>query len=139
MAQNIVITSYDLERLNRQIESFAASREFPQDAEYIKTLKAELDRASVVEPTEIPQDTITMNSRVRIQDPETGTCREYTLVFPQDADPAERKVSILAPLGTALIGYRVGDIIDFKAPAGVRRMKVVEILYQPEAAGDFTA
>lgn len=139
MPQHIVITSHDLTRLNQHIQSHTAQAGAPGDAEYIKTLKAELERAQVVEPTDIPSDTITMNSKVRIKDLQSDACKDYTLVFPQDADPAARTVSILAPLGTALIGYRVGDTIDFEAPAGIRRLEVVEILYQPEAAGDFTA
>jgi regulator of nucleoside diphosphate kinase len=138
MVQDIVITSFDLQRLQKQIETFEESGRFPQDAEYIETLKTELAKATVVDPAQVPDDVITMNSCVQLKDLDTKRQLEYTLVFPEKADSADRKVSILAPLGTALIGYRVGDTIEFKAPAGIRRLRVLGIIYQPEAAGDFT-
>jgi regulator of nucleoside diphosphate kinase len=138
MVQDIVITSFDLQRLQKQIETFEESGRFPQDAEYIETLKTELAKATVVDPAQVPDDVITMNSCVQLKDLDTKRQLEYTLVFPEKADSADRKVSILAPLGTALIGYRVGDTIEFKAPAGLRRLRVLGIIYQPEAAGDFT-
>lgn len=138
MVQDIVITSFDLQRLQKQIEAFEESGRFPQDAEYIETLKTELAKATVVDPAQVPNDVITMNSCVQLKDLDTKRQLEYTLVFPEKADSADRKVSILAPLGTALIGYRVGDTIEFKAPAGLRRLRVLGIIYQPEAAGDFT-
>jgi regulator of nucleoside diphosphate kinase len=138
MVQNIVITSFDLQRLQRQIGALEESDNFPQDAEYIETLKAELTKAVVVDPAQVPDDVITMNSRVQLKDLDTKRHLEYTLVFPEKADAADRKVSILAPLGTALIGYRVGDTIEFKVPAGIRKLRVLKIVYQPEAAGDFT-
>ena len=138
MVQDIVITSFDLQRLQKQIEAFEESGRFPQDAEYIETLKTELAKATVVDPAQVPNDVITMNSCVQLKDLDTKRQLEYTLVFPEKADSADRKVSILAPLGTALIGYRVGDTIEFKAPAGIRRLRVLGIIYQPEAAGDFT-
>ncbi len=138
MVQDIVITSFDLQRLQKQIEAFEESGRFPQDVEYIETLKTELAKATVVDPAQVPDDVITMNSCVQLKDLDTKRQLEYTLVFPEKADSADRKVSILAPLGTALIGYRVGDTIEFKAPAGIRRLRVLGIIYQPEAAGDFT-
>jgi len=138
MVQDIVITSFDLQRLLKQIEAFEESGRFAQDAEYIETLKTELAKASVVDPAQVPDDVITMNSRVQLKELDTKRQLEYTLVFPEKADSADRKVSVLAPLGTALIGYRVGDTIEFKAPAGRRRLRVLGIIYQPEAAGDFT-
>jgi len=76
-----------------------------------------------------------MNSQVRIRDLEAGRVMVYTLVFPQDADASQGKISVLAPIGTALLGYRVGDMIECKVPAGVKRLRVEEVLYQPEAAG----
>ena len=61
----------------------------------------------------------------------------YALVFPQDADLAQGKISVLAPIGTAMLGYRVGDVFSWQVPSGERRIKVEAILYQPEAAGDY--
>jgi regulator of nucleoside diphosphate kinase len=61
----------------------------------------------------------------------------YSLVFPQEADASEGRISILAPVGTAMIGYRVGDVIEWEVPSGLRRLKVEDVLYQPEASGDY--
>ncbi len=91
----------------------------------------------VVSSTEIPKDVITMNSQVRLKDLDSGEEVIYCLVFPHAADSKQQKISILAPIGTALIGYRVGDIIEWNVPAGLKRLKIEEILYQPEAAGDY--
>ena len=62
----------------------------------------------------------------------------YTLVFPTAANISENKLSILAPLGMALIGYRKGDTIKWPVPSGIKKLKVTEIIYQPEAAGDYS-
>ncbi|KAB2835548.1 MAG: transcription elongation factor GreAB, partial [Candidatus Brocadia sp.] len=74
---------------------------------------------------------------VVLQDLETGEEETYTLVFPENADIARGKISILAPIGTAMLGYEAGDAFEWKVPAGKRRLKVKQILYQPEAAGDY--
>ena len=79
---------------------------------------------------------ITMNSQVRIEDVDTGMENVYTLVFPSDAGIQEKKLSILAPIGTALLGP-AGETVDWPVPAGVRTVRIKAVLYQPEAAGDF--
>ena len=107
------------------------------DKDYLKELENELNQGKIVEPKDIPKDVITMNSMVRLKDLDSEEEMTYTLVFPGIADISNNKISILAPIGTALIGYRVGDIIEWKVPAGLRKLKVEEILYQPEAAGDY--
>jgi regulator of nucleoside diphosphate kinase len=139
MSQAIIITNSDLQRLNKLIVAYEESAESTHDSEYIDTLKIELAKAEIVDSKEMPTDVITMNSRVEIEDLGLKRLLEYTLVFPEEANSTDRKVSILAPLGTALIGYRVGDTIEFNAPAGIRRIRVVKIIYQPEAAGDVIA
>lgn len=78
-----------------------------------------------------------MNSRVRLQDMETGEENIYTLVFPSDADIEQNKISILAPIGTAILGYRAGDRVDWLVPAGKRKVRIQDILYQPEAADHY--
>ncbi len=78
-----------------------------------------------------------MNSRVRLSDISKAEKLVYTLVFPRDADSATGRISVLAPVGTAILGCRVGDIIEWQVPAGTRRLKIEEVLYQPEAAGDY--
>ncbi len=78
-----------------------------------------------------------MNSKVALSDIDTSEEMTYTIVFPKDANIDEGKISVLAPMGTAMLGYRVGDIIEWQVPAGKRRIKIEKILYQPEASGDF--
>jgi len=103
----------------------------------LKELEAELNRGTVVAPQEVPGDVITMNSKARLIDLDTGEEMIYTLVFPDDADIDQNKISVLAPIGTAMLGYRVGDTFEWQVPEGLRRLSVEEILYQPEAAGDY--
>lgn len=108
----------------------------------IAALQDELLRAEVVEPSALPADVISMNSiaRVRLEDPQMGSHEyELTLVYPRDADGSAEKVSILAPVGSALLGLRMGDAIDWPMPSGRNaRLHVLSVRYQPEAAGDFT-
>ncbi len=78
-----------------------------------------------------------MNSKVHLLDLETKEEMTYTLVFPDAADIIAGKISVLAPIGTAMLGYRAGDTFSWEVPAGVRRIEVLAILYQPEASGDY--
>ena len=133
--REIYITEYDADRLKDLISE--AKRLVPRGNEYLESLEAELDRSHLVVPTEVPPDVITMNSKVCLVDLDTNEEMVYTLVFPQDADIDQSKISILAPVGTAMLGYRVGDVFTWQVPDGVRRLKVKQILYQPEAAGDY--
>jgi regulator of nucleoside diphosphate kinase len=100
-------------------------------------LEKELYRAVLVEPHDVPRDVITMNSKISVTDIESGEKMTYTLVFPSGANITENKLSILAPMGMALLGYGKGDIIEWAVPSGVKKFKVEEVIYQPEAAGDF--
>lgn len=131
----IFITEYDLARLEELLEK--VSTEDSRDSRHLNELEDELLRAEVVEPRDIPADVITMNSQVCLKDLDSGEELVYTLVFPNDARLEENRISILAPVGTALLGYRVADTIKWKVPGGIRRLKVKKMLYQPEASGDF--
>lgn len=133
--RTICITEYDLQRLKELLEEAKHSQY--RGSEYLLRLQAELDRAEVVAPQEVPQTVITMNSTVSLIDLDTGAEETYSLVFPEEADIQQGKLSILAPIGTALLGYQVGDTIEWKVPAGTRRLQVKEILYQPESSGDY--
>lgn len=104
-----------------------------EDRQLLKSLEEELARARIVEPREIPCDAVTMNSQVRVEDLDTGEEETYTIVFPGQADYRRNRVSVLAPVGTALLGYRTGDVIEWPMPRGVRRMKIKQIVFQPEA------
>jgi regulator of nucleoside diphosphate kinase len=96
-----------------------------------------LERAQVVPSRDISGDVITMNSTVTLKDLDTNEEETYTLVYPEQADTTQGKVSILAPIGTAMLGYRAGDVFEWDVPAGKRRLKVEKILYQPEASGNY--
>lgn len=133
--RQIFITDFDLERLEDLIAN--ASQRSSRDSRYLEELEQELMKAEVVTPAGIPPDAITMNSRVCLQDMDSGEELVYTLVFPADADVESGKISVLAPIGTAMIGYRVGDTIKWQVPAGTRKFKVQSMVYQPEAAGDY--
>ena len=106
------------------------------DREYLNKLEMELERAEIVEPKDIPADVVTMRSKVRLKDLVSGESNTYSLVFPTEADFAEGKISVLAPIGTARLGYRRGDTIEWPVPSGLRKLKLEEILYQPQAAGE---
>ena len=131
----IYITDSDKKRLKQLIRD---ARVFGSEHEiYLEKLEGELNRGKVVKSKGIPKDVITMNSKVRFKDLATREEMIYSLVFPDSADPDQNKISILAPIGTALLGYKVGDVIEWKVPARLRKLKVLEVLYQPEAAGDY--
>src|SRR5688500_15548048 len=132
--KRLVITEADFDRLKHLVES---PKYRTTHAMLLFGLKEELDRGTVVAPGHVPKGVVTMHSRVRIRDVQQDEVETYTLVYPDEADINEGKLSVLAPLGTALLGTRVGDVVEFDAPAGTRRLKVERILYQPEAAGDF--
>lgn len=90
-----------------------------RDRDHLESLQNELDRAHVVDASAIPHDVVTMNSQVRIEDVDTGMENVFTLVFPSDASIPEKKLSILAPIGTALLGSRAGGTVDWPVPAGM--------------------
>ena len=131
---SIFITTKDVEKLRDLIRE-AFHTEY-RGSDYLKQLAGEIEKASVVEPNQIPSDVITLNSTARLIDRETKEEMVYTLVFPEDADTSQGKISILAPIGTAMLGYKVGDTFEWDTPGGKRISHVKEILYQPEASGD---
>lgn len=130
----IYITELDMQRLQKLLDSMEVSS---RNKAHVRELEEELLRSHIVPSDKIPPDVITMNSRVRLKDMDSGAEMTYTLVYPNSADPSQDKISVLAPIGTALIGYRAGNIIEWKVPSGVRRFRVEEIIYQPEASGNF--
>jgi regulator of nucleoside diphosphate kinase len=132
MRDRIYITEADFERLRRLIEGRRSTN--GRDNEYLEVLERELDRADIVDAEAIPRDVVTMNSEVRLKDLDSGDIKVYRLVFPSQAR-TENSISVLAPIGTAMLGYRVGDTIEWRVPKGIRRLQVMDVLYQPEAAG----
>lgn len=132
--RHIYITVKDMDRLGRLM--LTAISDAP-DLEPLRALDRELDRAQGVRPEEIPPDVVTMNSKLRMTDLSSGEERIVTLVYPDQANDADR-ISILSALGTALLGYRVGDEIRWEMPAGSLHLRIEELLYQPEAAGNYS-
>jgi regulator of nucleoside diphosphate kinase len=130
----IFVTTKDAEKLRELIRK--AYHSDYRGSDYLKKLTGEIEKASVVQPDQIPPDVITLNSTARLVDQNTDEEMLYTLVFPEDADLSQGKISILAPIGTAMLGYKVGDTFEWDTPGGTRTILVKEILYQPEASGD---
>lgn len=129
----IVISSIDADRLDQLIESLPRSG-FPGKDE----LEAELARAQVVDPKDVPPTVVTMNSTVRFKVESSSEEFTLTLVYPKDMDSSNDKISILAPVGSALLGLSQGDEIEWPKPGGgVLRVRIEEVAYQPERAGEY--
>jgi len=120
--RTILITASDMSRLRRLLES--ALHFFRHDRPYLEVLQNELETARVVESKDIPEDVVTLNSRVCIRDLDTGKQVVSTVVFPKESYMNNELLSVLAPVGTAVLGRRVGDIFECTVPAGVRRLKL---------------
>lgn len=129
--RNIIITAADHAELDNVITFTGKVSERARGE--LHALEGELRRAEIVTPEAIPSDVITMNSRAELLDLETNEVMQFTLVLPRDAKIDEGKISVLAPLGTAMLGYRVGDEFEWHVPYGVRRLKVTNVYFQPEA------
>jgi regulator of nucleoside diphosphate kinase len=125
----IVITDQDFRRLMPILEQ--------NDTPASELLDAELHRATIVEQRRVSPDVVTMNSEVVYEDFATGARRAIRLVYPRDADASRGRISVLAPIGSALLGLKVGQDIEWQLPTGRRQIFVVEIRYQPESQGDF--
>jgi regulator of nucleoside diphosphate kinase len=126
----IVLSRFDQERLERLLSKVGPRPD-------LDALREEIERAEIVEPEAVPRDVVTMNSVVRFVDEESNRESEVTLVFPAHADPESNRISVLAPIGSALLGLSVGDSIHWPLPNDrTRRLRVVAVTYQPEAAGD---
>lgn len=132
--RHIHITDRDMRRLNALL--FVTADPLGKDRPYLDSLRAELDRAKIVASESIAKDVVTMNSTARVRERETGRTMTVTVVFPELADPASNRISVVAPLGAALLGYRTGDHVSFRAPGGLQQVEIDEVVYQPEAAGD---
>jgi len=129
----IIISSLDAERLDKLI-AFLPDNAFPGKEE----LEAELARAEVVDPRDIPPSVVTMNSTVRFKVASSAEEFTLTLVYPKDMDDSGSKISILAPVGSALLGLSQGDEIEWPKPGGgILRVSIEELTYQPERAGEY--
>jgi regulator of nucleoside diphosphate kinase len=123
--RNIIISSADRDRLLPLIDSARLDRRVP--AQSLDLLEGELARASIVEPADLPRDVVAMNSTVWFRDLDNEEIERYTLVFPPDADVIRDRISVLAPIGTALLGYRQRDIVEWRVPQGRRRLEITKV------------
>jgi regulator of nucleoside diphosphate kinase len=131
-APALVLNARDVTRLERLLETPALAA-LPVAEE----LQVEMARADIVEPEAVPPHVVTMNSTVLCREEGSGREHRLTLVYPADADAASGKVSVFAPVGAALLGLSIGQCIDWPVPGGMLNLRVLDIPYQPEAAGDW--
>jgi len=130
---NIVISKLDLARLEKILDNLSYEQ-FPN----IDDLIDELNRAKIVEPNKVPDNVVTMNSEVRFKVISTDKEFSMTLVYPKDASGNNDKISILAPVGSALLGLKEGDNISWPKPGGGSiEVQIIKVSYQPERAGDY--
>ncbi len=129
----IYLTEKDYQRLHTLVQS----ERHVSSKQSLGPLCNELKRAKIVASEEIPVDVITMNSTVRLKELKSHSEIIITVVYPKEVNLSFRKVSVLAPIGTAVLGCRVGDVINWPLPQGTATYRVEEIIYQPKAEGDF--
>lgn len=131
----ILLTNLDHTRIKKSIKTALSEKTITQkEADGLLT---ELNSAQLVESYEIPPDIVTMNSIVKLKFLNQNKEIEIQIVYPADADSGNNKISIFSPIATALIGYKVGDEIEWFVPAGLTKMKIMKIIYQPEKVGEF--
>jgi regulator of nucleoside diphosphate kinase len=133
--REIFVTENDLRRLTEVFRVTPALT--GRNRQHYESLQEELDRARIVAPKDIPENVVTMNSLVRLKDLDTDEEKTYRLVFPEKADLSERAISVLAPIGTAMLGQREGDTVEWEVPAGTKRLLILEVAYQPERLGNY--
>ena len=134
--RTIYITANDMEQLRKLLDEEKDRHGYGNGrGEHLKGLEAELNRSKRVASHKVPRDVITMHSKAHLVDLESGEELVYTLVFPHEADIRQDKISVLAPIGTAMLGERVRDVFEWPVPDGLRRLQVKGLLYQPEAVG----
>lgn len=131
----IILNRLDYSRIK---QSIGDARQFKSiSASEAENLMKELNSAKIVEPQEIPDNVVTMNSIVKISFSNTNKQVEFQIVYPDKANLKNNKISIFSPIATALIGYKVADEIEWLVPAGLTKIRIDEIVFQPEASGDY--
>ncbi len=135
MNHTILLTHDDRRRLGAVLENIHADGTERRD--YPHSLEAVLKDAQGIDPTELPQDMVTMNATVELRDLDTEERETYTVVYPERADISRNRISVLAPIGTAVLGCRVGDVVEVRVPSGRRRIRVEDIHCQPERSRDY--
>ncbi|MGE8722808.1 nucleoside diphosphate kinase regulator [Leptospira terpstrae] len=130
----ICLIHFDYDRLKLLISNHTKRNKVETN---VKDLLGEIERAQKVDSHTIPPNYVTMNSVIELKNLEELEFQEFRLVFPEDANTQENKISVLAPIGTAILGYKVGDVIQWKFPGGQSQFQITNIKYQPEANGDY--
>lgn len=133
--RNIYINEYDLKRLEPLL--YDAAKGKSMTAKYVQEFQKELGRAKVVKPASVPAHVVTMNSQIRITNLDSNEQMIFTIVFPKDAHPSRDRLSILAPICLALLGHKAGETVKWGIPSGMMRLKLEELLYQPESNGNY--
>lgn len=134
MENKMLITINDYQRLNGMIEFSSLKLKMP---DIVNRLHDQFKAANMLPQERISNNVITMNSRVLLKELSNGREAEVTITYPQDADSREGKVSVFSPIGVALLGRQVGDVVSWKVPTGTGRFEVSKIIYQPEAVGHY--
>jgi regulator of nucleoside diphosphate kinase len=135
MNDEIIITQLDYIRLNKLISSNKGKKTV--EGGNLKFLFQEIERAIKVDSKSIMPEYVTMNSIVKVQNEDTNKLLTLKIVYPAEADFKKGFISVFSPLGSALLGYKAGDQISFKAPKGIVSCTIQSIEYQPEANGDY--
>ncbi|MBN2024344.1 MAG: GreA/GreB family elongation factor [Pirellulales bacterium] len=135
MKRAAFVTHDDRRRLGTMLETLRAGGAERMD--YLDALDTRISEARRICPTEAPDDLVTMNATVVLRDVKSREKETYKLVYPSQADGRRRRVSVLAPIGTAVLGHRVGDVVEVQTPSGRRRIRIESIRYQPERAGHY--
>jgi regulator of nucleoside diphosphate kinase len=131
----LIINRLDYARIKKCIND---AKQFKSlSSEEADKLMNELDSAKIVEPEAIPSNVVTMNSIVKLSFVNNNKQVQFQIVYPDQANVKENRISIFSPIATALIGYKVTDEIEWIVPAGLTKIRIDEIIYQPEAAGDY--
>ncbi len=133
---NTLITFFDHDRLREMLNKYSVSSK-ARDMVSVQRLAEEIKRAKKIDPKKIPSDFVTMNSVFELKKIGESGKFQFRLVFPNEADIGKGNISVLAPVGTAVLGYREGDIIRWEVPEGDNQYQIKKIIYQPEAAGDY--
>jgi regulator of nucleoside diphosphate kinase len=133
---SIRLTAHDYNRLRLLLADLMRQSRGMQAG--VETLEEILDLARVIDPDKVPHNVVTMNSRVLFEDVRTGETGTVTVVYPADADPTRSTISILSPVGSALLGEAEGNEVELPLPHGrSRRIRISKVLYQPEAEGEY--
>lgn len=130
--KNMYITIEDMKHLTAFLSN--ASTRYEKDNAHLAALRKELDRAVAVLPERMPPDIVTIHSHVLLRDLDSGEGMEYVVVFPEFVNVIAGRISVVSPIGAAILGRKVGSTVQVTVPAGVRRIRIERILYQPEMA-----